>query len=120
MKRLAVLGLTSPHPRAPALAFRPVFTLVVRFDLPDAAAAQTFDSLAAAVVPLIRAHEPGTLVYETYRVEGEPLARVFYEVYRDREAHAEHERQPHTAAFLTTIGSLVAQTRVEYLSPIAT
>jgi quinol monooxygenase YgiN len=94
-----------------------VFTLVVRFDLPDASAARAFDELTAAAVPLIRAHEPGTLVYETYAVEGEPLARVFYEVYRDRDAHAEHERQPHTTAFLTTLRSLVAQTRVEYLSP---
>jgi quinol monooxygenase YgiN len=95
---------------------RTVFTLVVRFDLPNAAAARAFDDLTAAAVPLIHAHEPGTLVYETYDVEGEPLARVFYEVYRDRDAHAEHERQPHTAAFLTTMRTLVTQTRVEFLS----
>jgi quinol monooxygenase YgiN len=95
-----------------------MFTLVVRFDLPDAAAARAFDELTGAAVPIIRAHEPGTLVYETYGVEGEPLARVFYEVYLDRDAHAEHERQPHTAAFLAAIGTLVAQTRVEFLSPV--
>jgi quinol monooxygenase YgiN len=94
-----------------------VFALVVRFELPDAAAARAFDELTAAAVPLIHAHEPGTLVYETYRVEGEPLARVFYEVYRDRDAHAEHERQPHTATFLATVRTLVTQTRVEYLLP---
>jgi quinol monooxygenase YgiN len=94
-----------------------VFTLVVRFDLPDASAARAFDELTAAAVLLIRTREPGTLVYETYAVEGEPLARVFYEVYRDRDAHADHERQPHTAAFLTTLRSLVARTRVEYLAP---
>jgi quinol monooxygenase YgiN len=95
---------------------RNVFALVVRFDLPGASAARAFDELTAAAVPLIRAREPGTLVYETYAVEGEPLARVFYEVYRDRDAHAEHERQPHTAAFLTTVRALVAGTRVEFLS----
>ena len=94
-----------------------VFTLVVRFDLPDASAASAFDELTAAAVPLIRTHEPGTLVYETYAVEGEPLARAFYEIYRDREAHAEHERQPHTATFLTAVRALVSQIRVEYLSP---
>jgi quinol monooxygenase YgiN len=93
-----------------------VFALVVRFDLPDAAAARTFDELTAAAVPLIHAHEPGTLVYETYGIDGEPLARLFYEVYRNRDAHAEHERQPHTATFLATIATLVTQTRVEYLS----
>jgi len=94
-----------------------VFTLVVRFDLPDEAAVRAFDELTAAAVPLIHAHEAGTLVYETYAVEGEPLARVFYEVYRDRDAHDEHERQPHTAAFLTAVRALVSQIRVEYLSP---
>lgn len=93
-----------------------MFALVVRFDLPDASAARAFDELTAAAVPLIRAHEPGTLVYEPYAIEGEPLARLFYEVYRDRDAHAEHERQPHTAAFLTAVRALVSQTRVEHLS----
>jgi quinol monooxygenase YgiN len=97
-----------------------MFTLVVRFDLTDAAAARSFDELTAAVVPLIRAHEPGTLLYETYSVDGEPLARLFYEVYRDREAHAEHERQPHTAQFLATVATLVTQPRVEYLTQLAT
>jgi quinol monooxygenase YgiN len=122
MKRLAVRGLT-PEPQgagvatpSPCASVPTVFALVVRFDLPDAAAARAFDELTASAVPLIRAHEPGTLVYETYAVEGEPLARVFYEVYRDRDAHVEHERQPHTAAFLTTVGTLVAQTRVELLA----
>ncbi|HEY0871248.1 MAG TPA: antibiotic biosynthesis monooxygenase [Acidothermaceae bacterium] len=95
-----------------------MFALVVRFDLPDGASAREFDELTAAAVPLIHSHEPGTLVYETYAVEGEPLARLFYEVYRDRGAHGEHERQPHTAKFLATIATLVAQTRVEYLSQV--
>jgi quinol monooxygenase YgiN len=94
-----------------------VFALVVRFDLPDEAAARAFDELTARAVPLIRAREPGTLVYETHLVNEEPLARVFYEVYRDREAHAEHERQPHTMQFLAGVRALVTTTRVELLSP---
>jgi quinol monooxygenase YgiN len=96
---------------------RSVFALVVRFDLPDAAAATAFDELTARAVPIIRAREPGTLVYEPHLVEGELLARVFYEVYRDREAHAEHERQPHTMLFLAAVRGLVTATRVEFLSP---
>ena len=91
--------------------------MVVRFELPDAAAVQAFDALTAEAVPLIRAREPGTLVYDPHTVEGAPLARVFYEVYRDREAHAEHERQPHTEQFLIALRALVAETRVEVLSP---
>lgn len=94
-----------------------VFAIVVRFDLPDEAAARAFDELTARAVPLIRAREPGTLVYETHLVDDEPLARVFYEVYRDREAHAEHERQPHTMQFLAAVRALVTTMRVELLSP---
>ncbi|BEP12366.1 hypothetical protein acdb102_06770 [Acidothermaceae bacterium B102] len=91
-----------------------MFTLLVRFDLPDAAAAATFDGLLADALPLIHS-EPGTLTYDTYTVEGEPLARVFYEIYADADAHAAHEVQPHTAAFLTAVRALVVSIRVEQL-----
>ena len=37
----------------------PMFTLVVRFDLPDAAAASAFDRLAADTIPVIREREQG-------------------------------------------------------------
>ena len=93
-----------------------MFTLLVRFDLPDAEAATAFDSLVAGAVPLIHEREPGTLTYDTYTVEGEPLARVFYEVYADAEAHAEHERQPHTVEFLTAVRAIVTSIRVEQLT----
>jgi quinol monooxygenase YgiN len=92
-----------------------MFTLLVRFDLPDATAADAFDRLAEVAIPLIREREPGTLTYDPYTVEGEPLARVFFEVYQDNEAHAEHERQPHTVEFLTTVRALVDSIRVERL-----
>jgi quinol monooxygenase YgiN len=92
-----------------------MFTLLVRFDLPDRAAAQTFDELAGQAIPLIHANEPRTLTYVPYGVEGEPLARVFFEVYQDAEAHAEHERQPHTVEFLTALRALVTDIRVERL-----
>ncbi len=89
--------------------------LLVRFDLPDAAAAEEFDRLAAEAVPLIHEREPGTLSYDTYTVEDEPLARVFFEVYTDQEAQLEHERQPHTAAFLASIRAIISGLRVEQL-----
>jgi quinol monooxygenase YgiN len=92
-----------------------MFTLLVRFDLPDPAAALTFDNLVAQAVPLILEREPGTLTYEPHSVAGEPLARVFYEVYADAEAHQEHERQQHTIAFLTALRRLVTSIRVEQL-----
>jgi quinol monooxygenase YgiN len=40
------------------------------------------------------------LVYAVHQVEGEPNARIFYELYRDRAAFDEHERQEHTRRFL--------------------
>ncbi|NHC16120.1 putative quinol monooxygenase [Motilibacter deserti] len=92
-----------------------MFAIVVRFDLLDTAAAERFDHLVAEVVPGIRASEPGTLVYTPHTVQGEPLARVFYEVYRDREAHAAHEARPETAEFLREVRTLTASIRVELL-----
>lgn len=94
------------------------YVLLVRFDLPDATAAAAFDRLAADTIPVIREREPGTITYDPYEVAGEPLARVFFEVYRDEQAHADHERQPHTADFLTAVRALVTSIRVERLSPL--
>ncbi|WP_024799359.1 putative quinol monooxygenase [Nocardia sp. BMG51109] len=96
-----------------------MFALVVRFDLQDAAKAGAFDRLVAETVNGIIQHEPGTLVYSTHTVENEPLARVFYEVYRDRDAFEEHERQPHTKHFLSERDKYVSSSRVEFLTPAA-
>src|SRR4051794_28399498 len=94
---------------------RRMFTLLVHFHLPDPASAAAFDALVADTVPVIRQREAGTLTYDSYAVADEPLTRVFFEVYRDAAAHAEHERQPHTREFLDRIGRLVSSIRVEKL-----
>ncbi|TLG11425.1 antibiotic biosynthesis monooxygenase [Nocardia cyriacigeorgica] len=94
-----------------------MFALVVKFELHDSAKAAAFDQLVTDTVRGITEHEPGTLVYATHTVEGEPLARIFYEVYRDREAFDEHERQPHTRRFLDRRSEFVADFRVEFLTP---
>jgi len=93
-----------------------MFTLVVRFDLvPETA--DEFDRLVAATGNEIRAVEDGTLVYACHGVDGEPNARVFYEVYRDRAAFEEHERQPHVRHFLSERDRLLAKPpRVEFLT----
>ncbi|WP_280357643.1 putative quinol monooxygenase [Nocardia otitidiscaviarum] len=96
-----------------------MFALVVRFDLNDNAAAVEFDRLVAKTVEAIAALEPGTLVYATHAVDGDPLARIVYEVYADREAFEEHERQPHTRAFLDERKNYTRDVRVEFLSPAA-
>ena len=96
-----------------------MFALVVRFDLHDQDAAAAFDALVADVLPQITALEPGTLVYATHTVEDEPLARVFYEVYTDRDGHRAHEAAPHTARFLAAKDRYVREVRVDFLtSPV--
>lgn len=94
-----------------------MFALVVRFDCRDAASAQRFDELTTAVVDEITAREPDTLLYAAHTVEGEPLARVFYEVYRDRQAFQTHETAEHVRRFHTAKDPLLVNTRVEFLGP---
>ncbi|GAB3598758.1 hypothetical protein GCM10027586_00940 [Kineococcus gypseus] len=95
-----------------------MFAIAVRFDLPDEASARAFDELVERTVPGILAEEPGTLTYVPHRVEGEPLARLFYEEYADRAAHAAHEARPATAEFLRRVGELITSARAELLTPL--
>lgn len=94
-----------------------MFALVVRFDCQDAAAAARFDELTAAAVQQVTDREPGTLIYATSAVAGAPLARVFYEVYRDRDAFQAHEDAPHVQQFHALKDPLLTSTRVEFLTP---
>lgn len=96
-----------------------MYGLVVRFDLKDEESAEAFDRLATETGERIRALEPGTLTYVTHLVVGEPLARVFYEMYQDCDALEAHERQPHTQHFLGEREKYIANTRIEFLSPLA-
>ncbi|MFC4147244.1 putative quinol monooxygenase [Micromonospora mangrovi] len=92
-----------------------MFALVVRFDLRDEASVVRFDELTAQLLEQIRAREPGTLTYATHRVDGEPLARIFYEVYADAAAFERHEAAAHVVAFHTAKDPLVRAARVEFL-----
>ena len=94
-----------------------MFSLVVRFDCLDNDAAARFDALIAELVPQIESAEPGTLLYVTNRVEGEPLARVFFEVYQDRDAFDAHGQQEHVVRFHEARAPYMAGERVEFLSP---
>ena len=95
-----------------------VFSLVVRFDVRDAPAAARFDDLTAEVLEAITAQEPGTLVYATHRVAGDPLARVFYEVYADQAAFRAHEEAAHVVRFHARKAPLLrGEPRVELLEP---
>jgi quinol monooxygenase YgiN len=93
-----------------------MFGLCVRFTCRDADRAAAFDQLVAETVPAIREREPGTLVYAVHRVDGKPLERIFYELYRDRAAFDAHEAQPHTRRFLDARGQYLASFEVDFLS----
>jgi quinol monooxygenase YgiN len=92
--------------------------LVVRFELPDEESARRFDQLTAEAVAQITAKEPGTLAYITHGVTGEPLARVFYELYADEAAFQNHEQAAHVIDFHARKNPLLAgEPRVQFLTP---
>ncbi len=76
-----------------------LFGLVVRLSLSEGAG-PAFDALTGEALAQIRIQEPGTLLYVVNRVTDDPEARVFFEVYRDREAFDYHEAQPYVRRFL--------------------
>lgn len=93
-----------------------MFGLVVRFNL-KAGTGEQFDALTRDVVVAIRQAEPGTLVYACHVVEGDADARIFYELYRDRAAFEDHERQEHVNRFHEKKAPFLAgEPRVEFLS----
>ncbi|MEV7471645.1 antibiotic biosynthesis monooxygenase [Streptomyces kronopolitis] len=90
------------------------FALTVRFSLRDSEAAQQFDALVARTAEGIRT-EPGTLVYVVHTPVDEPLVRVFYELYADRDAFQAHEEQAHTRHFLKAREEFLTSTEVAFL-----
>ncbi len=79
-------------------------------------AAEAYDKLVAETIEAIKAGEPGTLVYASHTVEGQPLQRIFYELYRDRAAFEAHEASPHTRRYLEARGQYLASTEVDWLT----
>jgi quinol monooxygenase YgiN len=74
------------------------FGMVVNFTLKEGHT-EAFDELMRETVAEIRRLEPRTLAYVVQHVEGEPLRRVFYELYADWDAFQHHEKQEHTLRF---------------------
>ncbi|WP_030263695.1 putative quinol monooxygenase [Streptomyces sp. NRRL B-24484] len=96
-----------------------MFGLMVRFTCKDEPSAAAFDDLVGRTGALIRAGEPGTLVYAVHRVDGRPLERIFYELYRDRAAFDEHESQDHVRAFLAEREQYLSATEVDRLDLVS-
>ncbi|GAA0276888.1 hypothetical protein GCM10010302_13190 [Streptomyces polychromogenes] len=95
------------------------FGLVVRFALHDLEAARAFDELCATTLEGIKRSEPGTLTYVVHVPVGEPLVRVFYELYADRAAFDAHEAQPHTKYFLAEREQYLAGVEVTFLDAVS-
>jgi quinol monooxygenase YgiN len=102
------------EPTAPEIGG--AFGLVVRFTVRPGSE-RAFDELVATTVAEIQRHEPGTLLYGVHTVEGEPQTRIFYELYRDRDAFMAHEDQPHTRHFLAQREQLLDAVAVDWVSP---
>jgi quinol monooxygenase YgiN len=90
--------------------------LIVRFTCKDQASAEAYDRLVAQTAPGMRDQEPGTLIYAVHTVDGQPLQRIFYELYRDRAAFEAHEASPHTRRYLAERDQYLAATEVDWLT----
>jgi len=93
-----------------------MFALCVRFTCKDQASAEAHDRLVAETIEAIKSDEPGTLVYASHLVEGQPLQRIFYELYQDRAAFEAHEAAPHTRRYLAERDQYLSATEVDWLT----
>jgi quinol monooxygenase YgiN len=93
-----------------------MFGLCVRFTCKDEISAEMYDRLVAETIEAIKVHEPGTLVYASHLVDGQPLQRIFYELYRDEHAFHAHEAAPHTRRYLDEREQYLASTEVDWLT----
>lgn len=96
-----------------------MFGLMVRFTCKDEEAAAAFDELVARTGEQIKAHEPGTLIYTVHRVDGRPLERIFYELYRDKDAFEVHEEQEYVKTFLSAREQYLSSTEVDRLDLVS-
>jgi quinol monooxygenase YgiN len=95
----AAAAPAGPEPAlADQAATQRLYGLIAIYTLAEGAA-DDFDALAERVVEEVRAGEPDALVYAVHSVPNAPMQRIFYEVYRDRMAYEDHQRQPHIQRF---------------------
>jgi quinol monooxygenase YgiN len=93
-----------------------MYGLTVRFTCKDQVSAEAYDRLVAETVEQIKAHEPGTLIYAVHTVKDQPLQRIFYELYRDKDAFDAHGQTPHTRRYLAERDQYLASTEVDLLT----
>jgi quinol monooxygenase YgiN len=108
---VAPFGARAQPGGSPAAASSRPYGRILIFTLLDDRVAD-FDRFAEQAAEEIRSREPGTLVYVIHLVPNAPMQRIFYEIYRDREAFDHHERQPYMQRFVAERRSCVLATNV--------
>jgi quinol monooxygenase YgiN len=106
----AVPGAADAADNAPLDTER-LYGQIAIYTLLEAGAAE-FDRLAGHVLEEVARGEADTLVYVVHGVPSAPLQRILYQVYRDRAAYDEHQRQPYVADFDARLRPLVLATNV--------
>jgi len=106
-------GLSPTPAREPPGGRMPprLFGLIAIYTLLDGGG-EEFDRLAERTVEAVRRNEPDTLLFVVHTVPKAPMQRIFYEVYRDRMAYAEHRRQPQVEEFFAMHRPFVLATNV--------
>lgn len=69
--------------------------------------ASAFEAEAEKMLAHVRANEPGTLTYTVHRSTGDPTVYLFYEVYRDQAAFAQHGGSPAMQSFFGAMPSIL-------------
>jgi quinol monooxygenase YgiN len=95
---------------------RAAVVTLLRVTCRDDAAAHVFDELVASVFEHVIDHEPGTLVFVKHAVAGQPLTRVFYEIYWDAEAARIHVQSAALQQLLASQDALVAGYHIDQLT----
>ena len=93
-----------------------MYGLVVRFTCKDQASAEAYDQLVAETIEQIKTGEPGTVIYASHTVRDQPLQRIFYELYQDKDAFDAHEASAHTRRYLAERGQYLDATEVDWLT----
>lgn len=73
---------------------------------------EAFDRQAAELVQATRTGEPDTLIFTCHEVVNAPTQRIFYQLFRDQSAFANHQRQPYLRRFLAESRTHVLATNV--------
>ena len=77
---------------------------------------QAYDRLVTETIEAIKTSEPGTLAYASHLMDGQPLQRIFYELYRDKAAFNADGASPHTCRYLAERDQYLASTEVYWLT----